>query len=580
MDKIRVRSLAGKGAAAALVATMAFGSMPVTALAQTQAPSLLDLVLGRAVGWQSGHTYEMPLSVWMNNQVDGATVNMTRYYSTTGKLVVSDSGALDFQFTILAPDKFQGLQYGGKDVQPDMVDGHAVYHIPVSSGELNNATGIETRMRIDAMGGWFTMNIRTDVDKAEDKTPAEPEAVDKSKLNAAIASAKAVEQGSKTDEAYKALQSAISAAQKVADDVSASQDDVDGATGTLDSAVKAFKASADKPSEDKPGEDEKADKSKLDEAIASAKAVEQGSKTDEAYKALTDAVVAAQKVADDEGASQADVDAALSALDKAVEAFKASADKPSEDKPGENPDTPDDPDEDKPADGAITVDSMQVGHLYELPVSIMKYADPSEPSMSADYFSKAAVVVKKADGSFKVRITTNRTDYIEGVQYGLGNPGSPTDPAGTDAKDLGGGSYELVVSGVDEPAPVAFKVAPMNHVWATALLKLDTSSIKDLDKTDDGSAPDASQGSDDDGNGAGTNGGTTNTGTVKPATKPATTTTKKTTTTTAKTSTSTKKLPQTSDPGSVASAVGLAIGGIVALGSGVVARLRNGREDA
>lgn len=36
---------------------------------------------------------------------------------------------------------------------------------------------------------------------------------------------------------------------------------------------------------------------------------------------------------------------------------------------------------------------------------------------------------------------------------------------------------------------MSFKVAPMNHVWASSYLKFDTSAIKDLGKADDGQAP-------------------------------------------------------------------------------------------
>lgn len=451
---MRPRTLAGTGAVAALVAALAFGSLPASAQAEQAdrefAAALAQLSVARAASgqgaaattveasrtdvqpapsevadaaWQAGHTYELPLSVWMNNQVDGATVGMQKYYGTTGTLKVAADGTLEFQFTILAPDKFQALRYQDKEIEPETVDGHAAYHIPVSAEELNDETGIVTKMRIDAMGGWFTMNIRTDVGAAKDVTPAGP----------------------------------------------------------------------DTPT---------------------------------------------------------------------------TPDTPDTPSTPDTPTTPDTPSE----GGTVSPDALEVGEMYEVPISIMKYADPSEPSMSAGYFAKAAVVVKQADGTYKVRITTTNTDYIEGVQYNPQDPSSSTDPKGTPATDLGAGSFELVLTKLDGQTTVAFKVAPMNHVWASALLGLDTASIKDLGQTDDGSVPDAGDGGTTD---TGSNGATSTTPTTS-AKKPATTA-KKPATTATKTSTKTassKRLPQTSDPTAIGAAAGSAVLGLGSVGAGIALRLR------
>ena len=73
------------------------------------------------------------------------------------------------------------------------------------------------------------------------------------------------------------------------------------------------------------------DKTALNEVIASALALERGDKTDAAWKALQDAIAAAQSVASDAEATQDEADAAAAALQEAVEAFKASADDPAVD---------------------------------------------------------------------------------------------------------------------------------------------------------------------------------------------------------------------------------------------------------
>ena len=74
--------------------------------------------------------------------------------------------------------------------------------------------------------------------------------VDKAALESAITSAKAVEQGKKTDEAFATLQAAIKTAQDVYDNDSVSQDDVNNTVTALNAAVKTFQDSADESSSD------------------------------------------------------------------------------------------------------------------------------------------------------------------------------------------------------------------------------------------------------------------------------------------------------------------------------------------
>lgn len=71
-------------------------------------------------------------------------------------------------------------------------------------------------------------------------------AVDKSALNAAIADAKALAQGGKTDEAWDELQAAIATAEKAAANESIPQQGVDGVTAQLNAAIEKFKNSPDK----------------------------------------------------------------------------------------------------------------------------------------------------------------------------------------------------------------------------------------------------------------------------------------------------------------------------------------------
>ncbi|WP_055426783.1 leucine-rich repeat protein [Bifidobacterium aesculapii] len=133
--------------------------------------------------------------------------------------------------------------------------------------------------------------------------------------------AKAVKQGDKVDSAWKTLQDAIAAAQKAHDDASATAGDLQQAAATLDDAVTAFEAAASKPSDEQ--------RAALAQAIADAKAVTQGTKTDEAWKTLQDAIAAAEQVAGNTSGdlTAGEVDAATAALNAAVKAFRQSADK-------------------------------------------------------------------------------------------------------------------------------------------------------------------------------------------------------------------------------------------------------------
>lgn len=119
-----------------------------------------------------------------------------------------------------------------------------------------------------------------------------------------------------------ALGRAITSAQDVYDKATGFADDkivgtdaeVVDATTALNEAIETFKEAC------------KIDKTALSGAIAKAKGIERGKKSNEAFQTLQQAISAAQKVADNTSSSQADVDAAVIALKEAVDAFNASAD--------------------------------------------------------------------------------------------------------------------------------------------------------------------------------------------------------------------------------------------------------------
>ena len=147
---------------------------------------------------------------------------------------------------------------------------------------------------------------------ALDGLPELPAQVDKSKLQAAITEAEKLQEEDYTAASWSAFQTALAAAKTVAEDEGASQTQVDDALTALDNAVKALEK-APAPV---------VDKSELQAAITEAEKLQESDYTAASWSAFQTALAAAKTVAEDEGASQTQVDDALTALDNAVKALE------------------------------------------------------------------------------------------------------------------------------------------------------------------------------------------------------------------------------------------------------------------
>ena len=132
---------------------------------------------------------------------------------------------------------------------------------------------------------------------------------DKTGLNSAITQAKAIAKGNYTDASYQALQNAIAAAETVAADPAATQQQVTDMTTALNSAVSGL-------TENPP------DKTGLNSAITQAKAIAKGNYTDASYQALQNAIAAAETVAANSAATQAQITATTTALNSAISDLK------------------------------------------------------------------------------------------------------------------------------------------------------------------------------------------------------------------------------------------------------------------
>ena len=165
--------------------------------------------------------------------------------------------------------------------------------------------------------------------------------VDKSALNNKLAEARAITADGYTETSFKSLQDAITAAQAVADNKDATQEDVNAQVLALDNAIKALVKEEDQ---------EKADKTALTEKINAAKAITSDGYTAESYQALQDAIQKAEAVLNNDKATQEDVNAQITALDVAIASLVD--------------------------DGTVLRDG-----IYTLPVTLMHATTPGQESM-------------------------------------------------------------------------------------------------------------------------------------------------------------------------------------------------------
>lgn len=219
------------------------------------------------------------------------------------------------------------------------------------------------------------------------------------------------------------------------------------------------------------------DKTALNEAIDAAKAIEQGKKSDEAWKALQDAIATAEKAAVVESAPQAMIDAVLAQLNAAVETFNASDDvaDPTPGEEGQDPDpepTPDpDPDpapdpEPEPDEDAVETPGgflLVPQQAYEVSVSLIK--DDGSASMAAGYFEKTGAIVWNGE-SYLVdfSVTAEGQGFIQSIE-GI--------------ESLGGGAYRATVDSLTDPVTLTFdlQVPGYGSMTQIAYLQIDTSSL-------------------------------------------------------------------------------------------------------
>lgn len=139
-----------------------------------------------------------------------------------------------------------------------------------------------------------------------------PAGVDKTALSALISTAEGMKEDDYTAESWAAFAEALAAAKTTAADKDASQEAVDAAADALQKAMDAL-AEAEKPDEE-----EEIDKTELNRLILQARSKHEDDYTKDSWKVFEDALDAAKEVYGDENATQAEIDAAAAALEKAM----------------------------------------------------------------------------------------------------------------------------------------------------------------------------------------------------------------------------------------------------------------------
>ena len=307
-------------------------------------------------------------------------------------------------------------------------DGYAALHVfvPVMDAVTAGSGDQDVLMQVD----WSTL-------KAVEEGGGEEVTVDKAVLGAKLTDAKAlVAQTDKyTAESLAALQDAIDAAQAVYDSEGAAQAMVDTQVTALQKAIDNLKES------EKPAADKTALAAKLEEA----QAITADAYTEASYKALQDAIAAAQTVMDQADAVQTQVDAQITALEQAMAALT-----------------------EKPLD----VDNLADG-VYILNGDMVK-VDRTTASMSDNAINHNVKLTVK-DGQYSVSLdfkglTINtQLGYLGKMSYyktgytvdTYGNPVGETAPVTVESYQLNADGTKVSDSfGTDYPDVVSFELIP------------------------------------------------------------------------------------------------------------------------
>ena len=160
----------------------------------------------------------------------------------------------------------------------------------------------------------------------EKQEEPEPDKVDKTALEQAVAKAEKLDPELYTEASYQAVTDALEAAKNILADENAEQAAVDQAKEDLENAINALEEKQEEPDSDK------ADKAALEQAVAKAEKLDPELYTEASYQAVAEALKAAKNVLADENAKQAAVDQVKEDLENAINALEEKQEEPKPDK--------------------------------------------------------------------------------------------------------------------------------------------------------------------------------------------------------------------------------------------------------
>ena len=107
--------------------------------------------------------------------------------------------------------------------------------------------------------------------------------------------------------------------------------------------------------------------------------------------------------------------------------------------------------------------SFEVGKVYSVPLSFTK-SGSSESSMANQYFGSTALVRPQSNGTYDVRFSTNRSDYVESIKYS-GSELESTNESGTTRE------YKMSVPATKSDATytVSMTITPMKELGGGAV---------------------------------------------------------------------------------------------------------------
>lgn len=268
---------------------------------------------------------------------------------------------------------------------------------------------------LDNVGNAYSVNL--EVDYSEDgeypePEPEEPE-VDTGALESLVEEANTYDANDYTDESFEALTTALTGAEVVLGNDEATQDEVDAALETLQNAIEGLEAVDEKPTE--PEEPVELDTEALESSVEEANNLNAADYTEDSFADLTIALTEAEALLENDEATQDQVDAALVALNNALDGLERA---------GEPEPEPEDP----------VIDTEELEQLIEeaKDYSADDYTDASFAALTSAV-SAAEAVLEDANATEEDVATA-----LESIQSAIDNldPAEPTEAPVDDEEEV------------------------------------------------------------------------------------------------------------------------------------------------